>query len=189
MKLLANEIKNRSILNLDGQFWVVINFLHIKPGKGNAFIRTKIQNLTSGITIERIFKPEQRIKFIKVKKQNYLYLYKNKDNFVFMNIDNFEHLYINSKLLGNKSNYLINNQKIVISLYNNIPVQIHFPDVVIIKVIDTEPGIQKSRIDMVTKKAITETGYVLKVPLFIKNNDLIKVNVNNGKYICRMKKN
>ena len=181
MSILAqttNDIKNGSILNLDGQLWQVIKFQHVKPGKGPAFVRTTIKNVLSGKIVDKM-------DFETVDNRTLQYSYDDGDNFVFMDMTTYDQIMIPKSLVGDKAKYLLEGTDCIVSFHDGTPLSVELPASVVLTVTHTEPGLQGNRSNAGTKPATVETGAEIQVPLFIGEGEKVKVNTEDGSYLGR----
>lgn len=184
----TSDIKKGLCININGYIYKILEFLHVKPGKGGAFIRTKIKNITNGSILEYTFSSGHKIDIINMNSYIHQYLYKDIHGFYFMNINDYNQICLDKSLIK-FPNFMKEgiNISITYRLDNNTPVFIEMPINIYLKVKYTEPGIKGDTINNCTKLAILETGAKIRVPLFINNNDIIKVNIENNLYLERKK--
>ncbi|AMG84562.1 MULTISPECIES: elongation factor P [Micrococcales] len=181
------DIKNGVVLSIDGQLWSVIEFQHVKPGKGGAFVRTKLKNVVSGKTVDRTYNAGAKIDIENVDRRDYTYLYTDGDGFVFMDQTDFDQITLPAATVGDAKNFLLENQQVTIALNNGNPLYIDLPASVILEVTYTEPGLQGDRSSAGTKPATLETGYEIQVPLFLETGTKVKVDTRTGEYLGREK--
>jgi elongation factor P len=182
----TNDLKNGLVLNLDGQLWSVVEFQHVKPGKGGAFVRTKLKNVLSGKVVDKTFNAGTKVETATVDKRDMQYLYKENDGFVFMDTESFEQIQVPSETVGNMSAYLLENQDAVVALHEGLPLYIELPASVELLISYTEPGMQGDRSTGGTKPATLETGAEIAVPLFITTGEKVKVDTRDGSYLGRV---
>ncbi|MCC4907359.1 elongation factor P [Microbacterium sp. cx-59] len=180
------DIKNGVVLNIDGQLWSVVEFQHVKPGKGGAFVRTKLKNIMSGKVVDKTFNAGAKIETENVDRRDFTYLYNDGDNFVFMDVADYDQLNVSKTIVGDSANFLLENQQVQIALNNGNPLYIELPASVILEVTYTEPGLQGDRSSAGTKPATVETGYEMQVPLFLETGTKIKVDTRTGDYLGRI---
>src|SRR6195952_4374665 len=180
------DIRNGVVLLIDGQLWNVIEFQHVKPGKGGAFVRTKLKNVVTGKVVDRTYNAGAKIDIENVDRRDYQYLYKDGDDFVFMDGETYEQLPISAKVVGDAANYLLENQQATIAINNELPLYVELPASVVLEVTYTEPGLQGDRSSAGTKPATLETGAEIQVPLFINTGDKLKVDSRDGSYLGRV---
>ena len=177
MAQTTNDIKNGSVLNLDGQLWTVIKFQHVKPGKGPAFVRTTIKNVLSGKIVDKTFNAGMKMEFETVDNRNLQYSYEDGDNFVFMDMTTYDQIFI--------PKFLLEGTDCVVSFHDGTPLSVELPASVVLTVTHTEPGLQGNRSNAGTKPATVETGAEIQVPLFIGEGEKVKVNTTDGSYLGR----
>lgn len=180
-----NELKNGLVIKINNELYSVIQFQHIKPGKGGAFVRTKLRNLRLGTLIDKTFREVEKIEEVYIEEQKLQYLYKTDHHYFFMDNKTFEQLSVDEKLIGNNIKYLKENIEISAYLHGDNIVSVSFPTSVKLKVTQTEQGIRGDTARGGNKPAIVETGAKIIVPLFINNGDTITVDTRTGKYAGR----
>jgi elongation factor P len=180
------DIKNGVVLNMDGQLWTVIDFQHVKPGKGGAFVRTKVKNVMSGKVVDRTFNAGAKIETEVVDRADYQYLYADGENYVFMDVDNYDQITVTAQQVGDAVNFMLENQNVTIALHNGNPLYVELPASVVLEITYTEPGLQGDRSTGGTKPATVETGYQIQVPLFVEQGTKVKVDTRDGSYIGRV---
>jgi len=183
----TTDIKNGVVLLQDGKRMKVLEFLHVKPGKGNAFVRTKLRDLQSGKIIEKRFNAGAKIELIRIEAKEMQYLYKDGDNHVFMDNQTYDQVNILDDVIGDKINYLKAGQNVDILFDDQIIIDIRLPAHVHLEVVSTEPGEKGNTATGATKPAKLETNYSVNVPLFIDTGDILKVDTRSGEYIERTK--
>lgn len=182
----TNDIKNGSVLNLDGQLWAVIDFQHVKPGKGGAFVRTKLKNVTSGKVVDKTFNAGTKIDFANVDRRDYQYLYQDGEDFVFMDTSDYDQVTVPGPVVGDAANFMLENQQVTIAMHDGLPLYLDLPASVVLEVTYTEPGLQGDRSTGGTKPATLETGYEIQVPLFLETGTKVKVDTRSGDYLGRV---
>ncbi len=182
----TNDIKNGSVLSLDGQLWSVIEFQHVKPGKGGAFVRTKLKNVTSGKVVDKTFNAGTKIDFAVVDRRDYQYLYQDGDGFVFMDLTDYDQITVPLETVGDAKNFMLENQNVTIAMHEGVALYLDLPASVVLEVTYTEPGLQGDRSTGGTKPATLETGYEIQVPLFLEANTKVKVDTRTGDYLGRV---
>ncbi len=182
----TNDIKNGSVLSIDGQLWNVIEFQHVKPGKGGAFVRTKLKNVMSGKVVDRTFNAGTKIDFATVDRRDFQYLYKDGDGFVFMDTTDYDQVTIPSATVGDAANYMLENQNVQVALHDGEALYVELPTSVVLEVTYTEPGLQGDRSSAGTKPATLETGHEIQVPLFLETGTRVKVDTRDGSYLGRV---
>ncbi|MFB2581999.1 elongation factor P [Herbiconiux sp. P15] len=182
----TNDIKNGTVLDIDGQLWNVIEFQHVKPGKGGAFVRTKIKNVRTGKLVDRTFNAGAKIETANVDRRDFQYLYKDGDDFVFMDTTDYDQITIPGAIVGESSNFLLEQQMATIALTDGEPLYVELPASVVLEITYTEPGLQGDRSTGGTKNATVETGYEIQVPLFLEIGTKVKVDTRTGDYLGRV---
>jgi len=181
----TNDLKNGLVLNLDGQLWTVVEFQHVKPGKGGAFVRTKLKNVLSGKVVDKTFNAGVKVETATVDKRTMQYLYKDADDWVFMDTQTFDQLPVSAAVVGGGADYLLENQEAVVAIHEGTPLYIELPANVELTIEYTEPGLQGDRSTGGTKPAMLETGATVQVPLFLEQGERIKVDTRDGSYLGR----
>jgi elongation factor P len=181
----TNDLKNGMTLNLDGQLWNVIEFQHVKPGKGGAFVRTKMRSVLSGKVVEKTFNAGVKVEVASVEKRNMQYLYRDGEDFMFMDSTNYDQISISKQTVGDAVDYLLENADVVVAMHEGNPLFIELPASVELKITYTEPGLQGDRSSGGTKPATVETGITVQVPLFIKQDEVVLVDTRTGAYLGR----
>ncbi len=180
------DIRNGAVLSIDGQLWNVVEFQHVKPGKGGAFVRTKLKNVVTGKVVDRTYNAGAKIDIETVDRRDFQYLYKDGDDFVFMDADTFEQLPVPAATVGDAANFMLENQTATIAINNELPLYVELPASVVLEVTYTEPGLQGDRSSAGTKPATLETGYEIQVPLFLETGTKVKVDTRTGDYLGRV---
>ena len=181
----TNDLKNGLVLNLDGELWSVVEFQHVKPGKGGAFVRTTLKNVLSGKVVDRTFNAGTKVETASVDKRTMQYLYADGDDYVFMDLANFEQLQVPGVTVGEASNYLLPEAEVTVAVHENVALYVELPTSVVLEITYTEPGLQGDRSTGGNKPATVETGATVQVPLFITNGEKIKVDTRDGRYLGR----
>jgi elongation factor P len=182
----SNDLKNGKVLNMEGQLWSVIEFQHVKPGKGPAFVRTKMRHVLSGKVVEKTFNAGVKIETATVDRGDMQYLYNDGTGYVFMDNTTYDQIVIPSETVGDTANYMLENQMATVALHEGAPLYIELPPSVVLEITYTEPGLQGDRSTGGTKPATLETGFQIQVPLFIENNTRVKVDTRTGDYLGRV---
>jgi elongation factor P len=180
------DIRNGVVLSIDGQLWNVVEFQHVKPGKGGAFVRTKLKNVVTGKTVDRTYNAGAKIDIENVDRRDYTYLYNDGDSFVFMDVADYDQLTVPAATVGDAANFLLENQQVQIALNNGNPLYVELPASVVLEITYTEPGLQGDRSSAGTKPATVETGYEIQVPLFVEQGTKVKVDTRTGDYLGRV---
>ncbi len=180
------DIRNGVVLSIDGQLWNVIEIQHVKPGKGGAFVRTKLKNVLSGKVVDKTFNAGTRVETATVDKRDMQYLYKEGEDFVFMDNSSYDQIHVSAATVGEGASYLLENQDTVVALHEGTPLYVELPASVELTISYTEPGMQGDRSTGGTKPATLETGAEVAVPLFIVTGEKIKVDTRDGSYLGRV---
>lgn len=181
----TNDFKNGMTLDLADGLFTVVEFQHVKPGKGGAFVRTKLKNLRSGAVIERTYRADEKVEQAIIEKREMQFLYRDGAHYVFMDALSYDQLQVDPEGLGNAASYLKEGDSATLSLYEETPVALELPAAVELTVTETEPGLQGDRVSGARKSATLETGLVLQVPLFVNTGERIKVDTRTGEYLTR----
>jgi elongation factor P len=182
----TNDLKNGLVLNLDGQLWTVVEFQHVKPGKGGAFVRTKLKNVLSGKTVDKTFNAGVKVETANVDKRAMTYLYSDGDDYVFMDATTYDQIPVSAATVGDGVKYLLENQEATVALHEGTPLYVELPANVELVIEYTEPGLQGDRSTGGTKPARLETGAEIAVPLFLEAGEKIKVDTRDGSYLGRV---
>jgi len=182
----TNDLKNGMTLNLDGQLWNVVEFQHVKPGKGGAFVRTTLKNVLSGKVVDKTFNAGTKVETANVDKRGMSYLYKEGEDFVFMDSQTYDQIHVPRETVGDAANYLLENAEAVVALHDATPLYVELPASVELVIKHTDPGLQGDRSTGGTKPAQLETGATVQVPLFVTTGEKIKVDTRDGRYISRV---
>ena len=185
-QISVNDLKNGITLELDNGLFQVIEFQHVKPGKGGAFVRTKIRNLRSGAVIDKTFNAGIKVEQAIVDRQDMQFLYKDGDEYVFMNTSTYDQMNVSTAALGEAADYLIEQMVAQIAMYQGEIIGVEIAASVELTIAETEPGVQGDRVSGARKPATLETGKVLQVPLFVGPGDKIKVDTRTGDYLTRV---
>ncbi|GAA2460505.1 elongation factor P [Agromyces mediolanus] len=180
------DIKNGVVLSIDGQLWSVIEFQHVKPGKGGAFVRTKLKNVVTGKTVDRTYNAGAKVDIENVDRRDFTYLYNDGDGFVFMDAVDYDQITVPAATVGDAANFMLENQAVTIALNNGNPLYVDLPASVVLEITYTEPGLQGDRSTGGTKPATVETGYEIQVPLFLETGTKVKVDTRSGDYLGRV---
>ncbi|EHM94891.1 elongation factor P [Actinomyces sp. oral taxon 849 str. F0330] len=182
----TNDLKNGMVLNLEGQLWQVVEFQHVKPGKGPAFVRTKIKNVLSGKTVDKTFNAGLKVETATVDRRDMQYLYKDGDDYVFMDTKSYEQTYVPAATVGDTATFMLENQDVIVAFHEDSVLFVELPASVVLTISHTEPGLQGDRSSAGTKPATVETGAEIQVPLFLNTGDKVKVDTRSGSYISRV---
>jgi elongation factor P len=182
----TNDLKNGLVLNLDGQLWTVVDFQHVKPGKGGAFVRTTLKNVLTGKVVDKTFNAGTKVETATVDKRGMTFLYKEGTDFVFMDGDTYEQMHIPGATVGSNADYLLDNMEVTAAIHDGVALYIELPITVEIVISHTDPGLQGDRSTGGTKPATLETGAEIQVPLFVSTGEKIKVDTRDGRYLGRV---
>ncbi len=182
----TNDLKNGIVLKIDGQLWTVVEFQHVKPGKGGAFVRTKLKNVLSGKVVDKTFNAGLKVETATVDKRTMQFLYRDGTDFVFMDNDTYDQIYVSETVVGEGAKYLLENQEANVAVHEGLPLFVELPASVELLIEYTEPGLQGDRSTGGTKPARLETGATINVPLFLNVGEKIKVDTRDGSYISRV---
>ncbi len=182
----TNDLKNGITLELDNGLFTVVEFQHVKPGKGGAFVRTKLRNLRNGNLLEKTFNAGIKVEQAILEKRDMQFLYKDADDFVFMDTESYDQTTVRPSALGEAADYLIESAVAIIATYRGEIVSVEIPASAELTVAETEPGVQGDRVSGARKPATLETGKVIQVPLFVNPGDKVKVDTRTGDYITRV---
>jgi elongation factor P len=182
----TNDLKNGMVLNIDGQLWAVTEFQHVKPGKGPAFVRTKLKNVLSNKTVDKTFNAGTKVETATVDKRTMQYLYNDGASYVFMDTSSYEQLEVPPETVGNAKNFMLENQDAIVATHEGRVLFIELPASVELLIQYTEPGLQGDRSSGGTKPATLETGHTINVPLFITTGEKVKVDTRDSSYLGRV---
>ncbi len=181
----TNQFKNGTHIELDGEVWRIVEFQHVKPGKGGAFVRTKLKSLGSGAVVDRTFRAGEKFPRVHTETKNVQYLYDSGDEVVVMDAETFEQLHLKRGDVAEELDFLQPSSTVMLLMVDGRPAGIQLPASVELAVVETEPGVKGDTISNVTKPATLETGAVVQVPLFVSTGDRIKVDTRERRYISR----
>lgn len=181
----TNDLKTNLTIELDGEVYSVVGFQHVKPGKGAAFVRSKLKNMRTGRVLEHTFRAGEKVNRAHIDRNEMQYLYREAGSFIFMDNETYDQVSITEEQLGDNINYLKENMNIFILFYNDEIIGIDLPHSVELKVASTEPGVRGDTASGATKAATLETGLVIQVPLFVDEGDVVKVDTRTGEYLER----
>ncbi len=182
----TNDLKNGLVLNLDGQLWSVVNFQHVKPGKGGAFVRTTLKNVLSGKVVDKTFNAGTKVDTATVDRRDMTYLYADGADFVFMDSDTYDQITVPAQTVGDAARYLLENSPVNVAVHEGTPLYVELPTSVELIVSHTDPGLQGDRSTGGTKPATLETGAEIAVPLFVTTGEKVKVDTRDGRYLGRV---
>jgi elongation factor P len=185
MSISTNDLKNGMALDLPEGLMTVVEFQHVKPGKGGAFVRTKLKNVRTGAVIDKTFRADEKVQHAVIDKREMQYLYREGSDYVFMDNESYEQLHVPAATLGGATSYLKEGDAAVLPMYQGEIVGVDLPAAVELVVTETEPGIQGDRVSGARKPATLETGLVVQVPLFVEPGGKVKVDTRTGEYLAR----
>jgi len=181
------DIKNGLVIELDKQLFTIVEFLHVKPGKGGAFVRTKLKNVITGRVLDRTFRSGEKIEVVKLEDREMQYLYSEEDLYIFMDQETFDQINIPGEVLGDDAKFMKEGEIIKVYLHEDKPIITELPNFINLKIVECEPGLKGDTVSNVTKPATLETGAVVQVPLFIEEGEVIRVDIRTGQYLERAK--
>ncbi|MDT8914007.1 elongation factor P [Amycolatopsis sp. PS_44_ISF1] len=182
----TNDLKNGLVLNLEGQLWTVTAFQHVKPGKGGAFVRTTLKHVLTGKVVDKTFNAGTKVDTATVDRRNMTYLYKDGQDFVFMDADTYDQITVPAETVAGNADYMLENTEVQVAVHNDVPLYVELPTSVEILIQHTDPGLQGDRSTGGTKPATLETGAEIQVPLFLSTGEKIKVDTRDGRYLGRV---
>jgi elongation factor P len=183
----TNDLKNGMTLDIDGQLWNVVEFQHVKPGKGGAFVRTTLKNVKTGKVVDKTFNAGVKVDVATVDKREMTYLYQDSGDYVFMDSETYDQIHVPTEAVGDMTSYLLENMTAVVQIHDGIPLSVELPASVELVISHTDPGLQGDRSTGGTKPAELETGATIQVPLFVTTGERVKVDTRTGAYLGRTK--
>ena len=187
MSVSTNDLKNGMTLDLDGTLFQIVEFQHVKPGKGGAFVRTKLRNVKTGAVVERTFNAGVKVGLAIVERKQMQYLYPDADAFVFMDLETYEQIHVPSDVVGGAGSYLTEGSDAQVAMHSGVAISVDLPASLVLTVTTTDPGVKGDTRTGALKPATLETGVVVNVPLFVEEGERIKVDTRSGEYIERVK--
>jgi elongation factor P len=181
------EFRNGLKIELGGEPYVIVEFQHVKPGKGGAFIRTKLKGLRTGAVIDKTFRSGEKVDKPDLEELEMQYLYSSDDQYCFMDTSTYEQTFLNQEQLGENKNYLQENILVKILFHNGSPIGVELPTFVVLQVVETDPGFKGDTASGGNKPAVLETGFVVKVPLYLDEGERVKIDTRTGEFIERVK--
>ncbi len=182
----TNDVKPGMALNLDDGLYSVVEYQHVKPGKGKAFVRMKLKSLDSGAVVDRTFRAGENVPRAMINRQDFQYLYKDDMGFNCMNTETYEQMTVPAELVGDTAGYLVEGMTVQLNLFEGNPIGIDLPASVELEVTYAEPGVKGDRVSGATKPVTLKTGLIVQAPLFIEQGDIVKVDTRTGDYITRV---
>ena len=183
----TNDLKNGIVLNIDGQLWTVIEFQHVKPGKGPAFVRTKLKAVLSGKVVDKTFNAGVKVETANVDKRDMQYLYRDGDSWIFMDTTTYDQISIPDSVVGDNSKYMLENQNALVATHDGAPLYVELPASVELMITYTEPGVRGDTATNTLKPAKVETGATIMVPLFVNQGEVIKIDTRERSYVGKVK--
>ena len=184
--ITAGDLRKGVTFELDGKIYVVVDFLHVKPGKGAAFVRTKLKNIVTGQVIEKTFNPVEKFEKAHIERKEMMYLYNDSGIYYFMDNETYEQVPLNKDQVEDALNFITENMNCTIQFYKGVAFSVEPPMFVELNIVECEPGIQGDTSKASYKPATLETGYVIQVPLFVNNGDRIRIDTSTGTYMTRV---
>lgn len=182
----TNDIRPGQSLIIEGSIYLILEYQHVKPGKGKAFVKTKLKNLSDGGVVDKTFRADENVEQAFIDKQSFNYLYKDSNDYVFMNNETYEQINLNEMIIEDKYLFMKENQEITIQMYKNTPIDILLPASVELKVTKAEPAVKGDTVTSTNKIVTCETGLEISVPMFIEENEIIKIDTKNKTYMTRL---
>ena len=182
----SNDFRNGVTIIVEGQLWTVIEFLHVKPGKGSAFVRTRLKNVRTGTTLERTFRAGEKLERATVENRSMSLLYNDDDGFHFMDQESFENVTIQRELIGDPADFIKDGMIVEVQFHDGLPIGVDLPAHVEIKIVETDPGFKGDTATNTFKPAKLETGAVVQVPLFVEAGNIIRIDTRDRRYIGRV---
>jgi elongation factor P len=183
--ITTNDLKNGMYLAIEGDLVQVVDFQHVKPGKGHAFVRSTLKNARNGAVVERTFRAGEKVERVTVDKREMQYLYGDGAEYVFMDNETYDQLHVPSSTLGSAANFMVEGSTAILQLYGSEIVGVDLPAAVELSITQTDPGVQGDRVSGARKPATLETGFVVQVPLFIEPGERVRVDTRSGEYLSR----
>ena len=181
----TNDMRPGQSILVDNILYQILEYQHVKPGKGKAFVKTKLKNLTNGGQLEKTFRADEDVQQAFIDKQSFQFFYNDSDEYYFMNNESFDQISLNKSILNNQEILLKPNEEVTIAMHENNPIDIILPTTVTLKVTHSEPAVKGDSVNSSTKEVTCETGFTLQVPMFINENELIKIDTKTQTYITR----
>ena len=181
----TNDIRPGQSILVDNTLYLILDYQHVKPGKGRAFVKTKLKNLSNGGVVDKTFRADEDVQQAFIDKQVFQFLYKDGESYIFMNNDTFDQINLREDIVQDKHLFLTSNQEVTIQMYNEMPIDLVLPATVNLIVTQAEPAVKGDTVSSSTKSITCETGLVLNVPMFIEEEEEIKVDTKNSSYVTR----
>jgi len=183
--ITTNDFRNGITIIYNGKLYQIVYFQHIKPGKGHAFVRTRLKDVNTGQVIEPNFRSKEPIEQAYIEKRPMEYLYREGDHYVLMDPENFEQLPVSAAAFKGKEEFLKENMEVIVSFYESTVIEVQLPDSVVLKVVETPPGVRGDTVSGATKPAKLESGVTIQVPLFVEQGQSVRVDTRTGLYLER----
>ncbi len=187
MSVSTNDLKRGMTLDLDGTLYQIIDFQHVKPGKGGAFVRTKLRNVKTGAVVDRTFNAGVGVGLAIVERREMQFLYRDGDDLVFMDTDSYDQHQVPADVVGDAATYLTEGSTAIVATHGGTAIGVELPASVVLRVTKTDPGVKGDRVSGALKPATVETGMIVQVPLFVEEGDQVKVDTRSGEYLTRVK--
>lgn len=185
MTISTNELKTGVSLRIDDSLWQVVEFQHVKPGKGHAFVRTKLKNIETGAVVEKTFRADEKVPQAIIDRRDMQYLYRDGSDLVFMDTETYDQVHVPAETVGELVDYMLESDNVTVVFHESRALGVELPAAVVLTVAETEPGVKGDRVSGATKPATLETGKVVAVPLFVEVGDRVKVDTRDGSYLSR----
>jgi len=182
----TNDIRPGQSIIVDDSIFLILEYQHVKPGKGKAFVKTKLKNLTNGGVVDKTFRADEDVEQAFIDKQSFQYLYKDGTEYIFMNNENYEQITLSENIIEDKHFFMKENQELIIQMYKNNPIDVVLPSAVDLKVIKAEPAVKGDTVTSSNKLVTCETGLEVNVPMFIEENEVIRIDTKSSTYITRV---
>ena len=182
----TNDMRPGQSIIVDSQIYNILEYQHVKPGKGKAFVKTKLKNITSGGVVDKTFRADEEVEQAYIDKQKFQFLYKDSDDYIFMNMESFNQITIDAELIDDSIQLLKANQEVTISMYQETAIDILLPTTINLIVTKSEPAVKGDSVNSNTKEVTCETGLTLQVPMFVNEDDVIKIDTKTKSYITRV---
>jgi elongation factor P len=184
--ITSNDFKNGMTIELDGQLMTIVEFLHVKPGKGSAFVRTKLKNLKTGYSVEKTFRAGEKVTRAHIERKQMQYLYASGTDYVLMDNESYEQVTLSKELMGDGGKWIKEGMEVSVLFHDIEPLGVDVPNFVELKVMETEPGFKGDTATGGTKPATLETGAIIQVPLFVNVEDVLQIDTRSGNYLRRV---
>lgn len=182
----TSDFRNGMVMRYREGLWSIVEFQHVKPGKGGAFVRTKLKNVETGRVVDETFRAGEKVEEVRLERRDFQYLYREGDFFTFMNLETYEQVHLSQEMMGDVALYLKEGEKVILVLNDEVPLAVEPPYTVELRVTQTDPGLRGDTAQGGSKPATMETGLVIQVPLFIEEGEVLKVDTRTGKYVSRV---